>query len=140
VAVDTEAHLEAMTLESVHGLHGTVAFLATELFSYVTLMVEEYVLWKVVDFPPWCRNVVVEIPVLFLDPGMIGNYVFVTVQALFHWRQSRMFGVAHVRMTVEALNLLHSHMQLVAEGYRLFRPYIRTIIIKEVEKKDDPQN
>jgi hypothetical protein len=71
---------------------------------------------------------------------MIGNDVFVTVQTLFHWRQSRVVGVAHVGMTVQTLYLFHSNMQLMAEGYRLFRAYVRSIIIKEEEKKDDPQS
>jgi hypothetical protein len=40
MAIDAESHLEAMILESVHGLHRTVAFLAGNFFPYVTLMIE----------------------------------------------------------------------------------------------------
>jgi len=79
MTVNTKSHLEAVTLESVHGLHRTVAFLAGKIFSYVSLMIEQYVLRKIVYFLPWSRRLVVEVPVLFLNPGMIGNNVFVTV-------------------------------------------------------------
>jgi hypothetical protein len=138
MAINAESHLEAMTLESVHGLHRAVAFLTGKLFPYVTLMIEQYVLRKIVDLFPGCRRVVVEIPVLLLDPGMIGNYVFVAMQTLFHRRQSRMIGVAHVGMTVQTLDLLYANMQLMAEGYGLFRADVRSVTIKKVEKKDHP--
>jgi len=79
MTINTKSHLEAVTLEPVHGLHRTVAFLAGKIFSYMSLMIEQYVLRKIVYFLPWSRRLVVEVPVLFLNPGMIGNNVFVTV-------------------------------------------------------------
>jgi hypothetical protein len=132
MTINTESHLEAVTLESVHSLHRTVAFLAGKIFSYMSLMIEQYVLRKIVYFLPWSRRLVVEVPVLFLNPGMIGNDVFVTVQALFHRWQARMIGIANVWMTIKTLNLLNPNVQLVAEGYGLFRANIRGINIEEI--------
>ena len=84
MAVNAESHLEAVTLEPVHGLHRTVAFLAGEVFPYVSLVIKQHVLGKIVHFLPRSGDLVVEVPVLLLDPGMIGNDVLVTVETLFH--------------------------------------------------------
>jgi len=139
MAVNTESHLEAVTLESVHGLHRTVALLTGKVFPYVSLMIEQYMLRKIVHFLPRGGGLVVEVPVLFLNPGMVGNNVLVTVQALFHRWQSRVIGVAHIGVTVKALDLFYPNVQLVAERYRLFRAYIRRITIEEIEKEDYPK-
>jgi len=137
MAVHTEPHLEAMTLEPVHGLHRTVAFLAGNFFPYVALMIEQYVLRNVVYFLPRGGRLVVEIPVLFLNPGMIGDNVLVTVQTLFHRRYSWKIGVAHIGVTVKALDLLYPNVQLMAERYGLFRTDVSTVTIKEIEKQND---
>ena len=132
VAINTESHLEAVAFEPVHFLHRTVAFLAGNFFPYVALMIEQYVLRNVVYFLPRGGRLVVEIPVLFLNPGMIGNDVLVTVQTLFHRRYSWKIGIARVGMTIETLDLLYPCVQLVAEGYGLFRTDVSTITIKEI--------
>ena len=132
MAVHTEPHLEAMTLEPVHFLDRTVTFLAGNFFPYVPLMIEQYMLRNVVYFLPRGGRLVVEIPVLFLNPGMVGNDVLVTVQTLFHRRYSWKIGVARVGMTIETLDLLYPSVQLVAEGYGLCRTDVSTITIKEI--------
>ena len=137
VAINTESHLEAMTLEPVHGLHRAVALLTSNFLPYVALMIEQYMLRKVVHPLPWSRRLGVEIPMLFLDPGMVGNDVLVTVQALFHRWQARVIGVAHIGVTVKALYFLDPNVQLMAERYGLFRAYIRRKNIEEIEKEDD---
>ncbi len=106
MAVNAESHFETVTLESVLGLHRTVALLTGKILSYVSLMIEQYVLRKIVHFFPRSGDVVVVVPVLLLDPGMVGDDVLVTVQALLHWWQSRVVGVAHIGMTVKALDPL----------------------------------
>jgi hypothetical protein len=84
MAIDTESHFKAVTLEPVHGLHRAVALLTGNLLPYVALMIEQYML-REIEYPlPWSRRLGVEIPVLFLDPGMVGNDVLVTVKTLFH--------------------------------------------------------
>jgi hypothetical protein len=84
VTINTESHFKTVTLEPVHGLHRAVALLTGNLLPYVALMIEQYVLRKVVHPLPWSGRLGVEIPVLFLDPGMIGNDVLVAVKTLFH--------------------------------------------------------
>ena len=106
MAVNAESHFETVTLESVLGLHRTVALLTGKILSYVSLMIEQYVLRKIVHFFPRSGDLVVVVPVLLLDPGMVGDDVLVTVQALLHRRQSRVVGVAHIGMTVKALDPL----------------------------------
>ena len=137
VAINKESHLEAMTLEPVHGLHRAVALLTSNFLPYVALMIEQYMLRKVVHPLPWSRRLGVEIPMLFLDPGMVGNDVLVTVQALFHRWQARVIRVAHIGVTVKALYFLDPNVQLMAERYGLFRAYIRRKNIEEIEKEDD---
>ena len=85
MAVNTESHLEAMTLEPVLGLHSTMTLLTGEIFPYVSLMIKQYMLRKVVHFLPRSGGLVVEVPVFFLNPGVVGNDVLVTVETLFHW-------------------------------------------------------
>ena len=106
MAVNAESHFETLTLQSVFGLYRTVALLAGKILSYVSLMIEQYVLRKIVHFFPRSGDVVVVVPVLLLDPGMVGDDVLVTVQALLHRWQSRVVGVAHIGMTVKALDPL----------------------------------
>ena len=79
VAINAKSHLEAMTLEPVLGLHRAVALLTGNLLPNVALMIEQDVLREVVHPLPWSRRLGVEIPMLFLDPGMFGNDVPVTM-------------------------------------------------------------
>jgi hypothetical protein len=53
--------------------------------------------------------------VLLLDLGMLGNNVFVAVKTFFHWRNSRVDGTTHIRMTKLALNLFDPCMDAVAK-------------------------
>ena len=110
MAVNAESHFETVTLESVFGLHRTVALLTGKILSYVSLMIKQYVLRKIVHFFPRSRDIVVVVPVLLLDPGMVGDNVLVTVQALLHRWQPRVVRVAHIRMTVKALDPLDLNM------------------------------
>ena len=137
MAINTESHLEAVTLEPVHGLHRAVALLTGDLLPYVALMIEQYVLREIVHPLPWSRRPGVEVPMLLFDPGMVGDDVLVAVQALFHRRESRVIGIACIRVTVNALDLLYPHMNLMAERNRLFRANVRCVTIKEIEKHED---
>ena len=137
MAINTESHLKAVILEPMHGLHRAVAILTGNLLPYVALMIEQYMLWEVVDPSPWSGCLGVEIPVLLLDPGMVGNDVLVTVQAFFHRWQAWVIGVAHIGVTVKALDLFDPHMQLMAERYGLFRAYVGGVIIEKVKEQDD---
>jgi hypothetical protein len=137
MAINTKSHFKAVILKPVHGFNGAVALLAGDLLPYVALMIEHYMLRKVVHSLPWGRRLGVEIPVLFLDPRMVGNDVLVAVQALFHRWQSRVIGVAHIGVTVETLDLFDPYMQLMAKRYGLFRAYVGGVPIKKVKEQDD---
>jgi hypothetical protein len=137
VTINTESHFEAVTLEPVHGLHCAVALLTGNLLPYVALMIEQYMLRKVVHPLPWSRRLGVEIPVLFLDPGMVGNDVLVTVKALFHRWKSRVIGIFDIGVAKLTLNLLYPHMNLMTERNRLFRTYVGGVPIKKVKEQDD---
>jgi hypothetical protein len=137
MAINAKSHLKAVFFEPVHGLHRTVAFLTGDLLLYVPLMVEQYVLRDVEHFLPWSRRFVVEVPVLLLDPRMLGDYVLVTMQTLFHRRDPGKIGIGRIGMTVEALDLLYPCMNLVAERNRLFRAYVGGVIIEEIKEQDD---
>ena len=84
MAVNAESHLEAVILEPMHGLHRSMAFLTSNLLPDVALMIEQDMLRKVVHSLPRSGRLGVEIPVLFLDPGMVGNDVLVAVKTFFH--------------------------------------------------------
>jgi hypothetical protein len=137
MAINTESHLKAVMLESVHGLHRAVALLTGNFLPYVALMIEQYMLRKVVYPLPGSGRLGVEIPVFFLDPGMVGNDELVTVETLFHRRQSRVIGIFDIGMTELTLDLLYPHMNLMAEGNRLFRAYVGGVAIEKVKEQDD---
>ena len=137
MAVNAESHFKTVILEPMHGLHRAVAFLAGNLLPYVALMIEQYMLRKVVHPLPGSGRLGVEIPVLFLDPGMVGNDVLVTVKTLFHRRQSRVIGIFDIGMTEFTLDLLYPHMNLMAKGNRLFGTYVGGVAIEEVKEQDD---
>ena len=136
MAINTESHLKAVTLEPLHGLHRAVALLTGNLLPYVALMIEQYMLRQVVDFLPRSRRLGVEIPVLFLDPRMFGNDVLVAVETLFHRWYSRVIGIFDIGMTKLTLDLLHPHVNLMAERNRLFRAYVGGVIIEKVKEQD----
>ena len=121
----------------MHGFHRAVALFAGDFFPYVALMIEQYVLREVVYPLPRSGRFGVEVPVLLLDPGVVGNDVLVTVQTLFHRRQSRIIGIANIGVTVEALDLFYPHMNLMTERNRLFGAYVGGVTIKKVKEQDD---
>jgi hypothetical protein len=136
MAVNAESHLKAVTLEPLHGLHRTVALLTGNLLPYVALMIEQYMLRQVVDFLPRSRRFVVEIPVLLLDPRMVGNDVLVAVETLLHRWYSRLIRISGIGMTKLTLDPLHPHVNLMAERNRLFRAYVGGVIIEKVKEQD----
>ena len=56
-----------------------------------------------------------------LDLRVIFNNIIVAVQTLFHRGDAREIRVGNVRVAVLALNLFDTCMDIVTEGYRLFR-------------------
>jgi hypothetical protein len=58
---------------------------------------------------------------LLLDIGMVGDDVFMAIEAFFHGGHPWIGGTSHIRMTELALDLLNARVDAVAKGYGLFR-------------------
>jgi len=120
VTFNAESHFESFPPNSIHGLDLSMAFLASDLLFDVSLMIEQDVFRNIEDFFPGCRRPGVKIFMFLLDPGVIGNDVFVTVQAFFNRGNSRINRPFHIRMAEAALDRLDTGMDPVAERDRLF--------------------
>jgi len=118
---DTKSHSETNFLNAVHGFHCTVAVLTRNLFFNVSLVIEKDVLRNIVDFYPGRWRLGMVVPVLFFDPGMIGNNIVMAIEAFIDRRYPRERGTGDVGMAKFALDRFYPSMNAVAEGYGLFR-------------------
>lgn len=116
MAFDAKSHFKAFAFQAVHLSNLAVAGFAGDFLFDVSFVVEDHVLGQFEDFHPRRGRVAVEIVVFFLDLRMVGDDVIVAVQALFHWRESRVEGSPHIRVAVLAFDGLVPGMQPVAEG------------------------
>jgi hypothetical protein len=141
MARNAKPHLEFCVLEPVHGLHLAMTLFAKDFLFDVPFVVEKDMLRQIIHLDPGGRCLGVEIMVLFLDLRVIGNDVFVAVEAFFHSRDPWERGAAHIRVTELALDFLHSRVDPVAEGDRLLRAKaLDRHEIKKIEpEKDDSQ-
>ncbi len=119
---DTKTHFKTFTLQAIHRFNGAMAFPTGNLFFNMTLVVEKYMFRQIKNLLPRCGGPGVKIPVLFLNFGMIGDDIFVAIQAFFHRGYPRMNRSAHIRMTKLTLNILDPRMDPMAEGNRLEAP------------------
>ena len=87
----------------------------------MTLVIKQHVFGHIIDFYPgrWCIGV--KVFVFLLDPGMVGNNIFMAVQAFSHGRYSGMIGIGDEGVAVLALDLFHTAVDIMAEWDRLFR-------------------
>jgi hypothetical protein len=100
-------------------------------------MIEDHMFGQIIGLSPWCRGLVVEIPVFLFYPRMIGNDILMTVKAFLHRRNPRMFGPVHVGMTVFAMDLLNACVNAMAERNGLLRSYVRgRRNVKEIQKQE----
>ncbi len=106
------------------GFYLPMTLLTRHFFIDVSLVIEEHVFGHIVDFVPGCRAIGIEILMFFLNPGMVGDNIFVTVQAFFHWRNAGKVRIGHIRVAVLTLNLFDSAVNVVAEGNGLLRAQI----------------
>ncbi len=121
---DTKTHLKIHAIDPVHGFHGPMALGATNLLFDMPFVIKEHVLGQIIGFSPRRGRPGIEIPVLLFDLGMVGNDIFMAIQALFHRRHTWMFGATYIGMTKLTLDELYTRMETVAEGYGLLRAYI----------------
>jgi hypothetical protein len=136
VALDAKLHIEILSPDAVHGFDSPMTFLTVNLFSDVTLVVEENVFGQIVGLLPRCRCPGVIIAVFLQNLRMIGYDVIMAVQAFLHRRQSRVIGPAHIWMAIETLYFLHSGVHPMTERNRLFDPEDHARCAVEVEKID----
>jgi hypothetical protein len=138
VTFDAEAHLETHPFYPVHGFHCPMALGAGNLLLDMPFVVEDHVLSQVIGLSPRRGRPGIEIPMLLFDLWVIGNNVLVAIEALFHRRHTWVFGATHVGVTELTLDLLHTRMHLVAEGYGLLRAHIQNGgHVKQIQEKED---
>ena len=96
--------------------------LAFDAEADVPLVVEQHMLGQKIGFDPGRRGLGVVIPVLFLDPPVVGNDIVVAVKTFFHRWQARVIRMANIGMTILALDRFVAGMQAMTERDGLFRP------------------
>jgi len=111
-----------------------MTFPASNFAVDVALMIEQYMLCHVIHFYPGCRRLRIEVAMLDLDPGMVDNYIFMTVQAFFNRRYSGVIGIRHIRVAVLALNLFDPAVNIMAERDGLLRS---DGSLRQIEKKEN---
>jgi hypothetical protein len=121
---DTESHLEIFTLNSIHLLNSTVAFLTGHFLFNVALMIKHDMFRQIICLDPGRGRIGIEIPVFLQYLWVFGNNVVVAIQTFFHRRNSGMDGSANIGVTELALNFFYAGMQPVTKGYGLFRTNI----------------
>lgn len=138
VTFDTLTHSPNFTRKPLEVLYLSVAFLAGDVAVNMPLMIEQHMFGHIVDFNPRRWRVGVKILVFLFYPGVLGNNILVTVQALFHRRHTGMIGISHIGMTVLALDLFDPAVDIMAERDRLSRSdaSLRPRIEKENKGRD----
>jgi len=121
---DTKTHLKIHAIDPVHGFHGPMALRAANPLLDMPFVVEDHVLGQIIGFSPRRGCPGIEIHVFLFDLGMVGNDIFMAIEALFYRRHTWMFGASHIGMTELTLDKLYTRMETVAEGYGLLRAYM----------------
>jgi len=134
---NTKTHFKTFTLQAIHRFNGAMAFPTGNIFLDMPLMVEKNMFRQIKNLFPRCRGPGVKVPVLFLNFGMIGDDIFVAIQAFFHWGYPRVNRTVHIRMTKLTLDILDPRMDPMAEGDRLGRTDIGGRRDIEIKKKTD---
>ena len=79
MAFDTRPHPPIFVRQPLKVLNLPMAFLAGNFTVDVPLMVEQYMLGHIIYFHPGGGGLGVEVFVLFLDPGMLFDYIVMAV-------------------------------------------------------------
>ena len=122
MAFDTFSHAPVFVWQSLQVFNLPVTFPARNFAVDVPLVIKQYMLCHVIHFYPGCRGIRIEVAMLNLNPGMVGNNIFMAVQAFFNRRNSWMIGIGHIGVTVLTLDLFDPAVNIMAEGDGLFRP------------------
>jgi hypothetical protein len=122
VALDALTHAPDFLRQPLKVLHLAVTFLAYDFAVNMALVIEQHVFGHIVDFYPGRWRFGVKVFVLLFYPGMVGNNIFMAVQAFFHRGYSGKIGIGHIRVAVLALNLFDPAVNIMAERDGLLRP------------------
>ena len=136
---DAKLHVKIDPLDPIHALYRPVALLALNLIVDMALMIEQDMFGQVVDLPPRRRRFRIKVPVLFSNPGMIGDDIIVTIETLLHRRNSGKVGTGDIGVAELTLYVFNTGMQSVAERDGLFRTDIGCRRHVEVEEEKDYQ-
>ena len=131
-------HLPFLGRKPLKVFYRAVAFPAGNFAVDMPLMIEQHVFGHIIDFYPgrWCIGV--KVFVFLLDPGMVGNNIFMAVQAFSHGRYSGMIGIGDEGVAVLALDLFNTAVDIMAEWDRLFRS--DTGLRRGIEKENKCRN
>jgi hypothetical protein len=133
VALNALTHAPDFLRQPLKVLHLAVTFPADDFAVYMALVIEQHMFGHIVDLYPGRWRFGVKIFVFLFYPGMVGNNIFMAVQAFSHCRYAGKIGIGHVGVTVLALDLFHTAMNIVAERDGLFRSdgALRQLVKKE---------
>ena len=121
VTGDTLTHVPDFLRQALKILHLAVTFGTDNFAVNMALVIKQHVFGHIIDFYPGRRRIGVEVFVFLFYPGVIGNNVFMTVQAFFHCRYSGVIGVGHEGVAILALDLFDAAVNIMAERDRLLR-------------------
>ncbi len=121
MTLDTLTHAPYFLRQPLKVLHLTVTFSTGNFAIDVALVIEQHMFGHIIYFYPGRGCIGVKVFVFFFYPGMIGNNIFVAVQAFFDRRYSGIIGIRHVGVAVLALDLFHPAVNIVAERDGLLR-------------------
>jgi hypothetical protein len=138
MTLDALTHAPNFLGQALKLLHLSVAFLTGDLAVNMALVIKQHVFGHIIDLYPGRWRLGVKILVFLYYPGMVGNNIFMAVQAFFHRRYSGMIGIGHIGVTVLALDLFYATVDIMAERDRLLRP--DTGLRRGIEKEDKRRN
>ncbi len=102
---DTKFHSKTDTFDSIHGSDCAVALLAGDFTIDMALVIEQYMLRKIVYFSPGRGGFGIIIPVYLLNPGVFCNDILVAMKTFFYRRNPGVIGIRGIGMTIFTLNL-----------------------------------
>jgi hypothetical protein len=138
VTLDTFTHAPDFLRQTLRFPYLAVTFLTGNFLVYMALVIKQHVFGHIIDFYPGCGCIGVKISVFLLYPGMIGNYIVMTVQAFFHRWYSGMIGIGHEGVAVLTLDLLDPAVDSMAERDRLLGSdgTIGQLVKQEYKRRD----
>ena len=138
VTLDALTHAPNFLWQALKLLYLAVAFLTGNFVVNMTLVIKQHVFGHIIDLYPGRWRIGVKVFVFLFYPGMVGNNIFMAVQAFFHRRYTGMIRIGHIGVAILALDLFNPAVDIMAERYRLLRP--DTGLRRGIEKENKCRN